>query len=166
MRRVLLFFASVGLGFGLVSLGVRAYPALSVRAHLIGIDRMAGGTHELFHAPLPDASFRHIVKPSPDLLYSTFTYDLDDGLVHLRLPQHDGPWVAQVMDDRGDTIGYVRAGDEHVVLALEGQGVHVDEARVLRLEAARGAVLVRYLVERPAQLDELDAKRRTIRVDR
>jgi hypothetical protein len=166
MRRVLLFFASMGLGFGLVSLGVRAYPTLSVRAHLAGIERMAGGTHEIHHEPLPDASFRHIVKPSPDLLYSTFTYDLDDGPVRLRLPEHDGPWVAQVMNDRGDSVGYARAGDEHVILALEGRDEQADDARILRLEGARGAVLVRYLVERSEQLDELEAKRRTIRIDR
>jgi hypothetical protein len=166
MRRVLLFFASVGLGFGLVSLGVRAYPVLSVRAHLIGIDRMAGGTHEILHERLPDPSFRHIVKPSPDLLYSTFTYDLDEGPVHLHLPEHDGPWVAQVMDARGDSVGYVRAGEERVVLALEGQDVNAEGARTLRLSSPRGAVLVRYLVERREQIDELDATRRTIRVSR
>lgn len=166
MRRLLLLAASIGLGFGLVSLAVRAYPSLAVRAYLAGIDMEAGGTHRLVHAPLPDASFREIVKPSPDLLYSTFTFDLDEGPVRLRLPPHDGPWVAQVMDARGDSVAYLGDGDERAVIALVGQEVEPMGARVFRLSRARGAVLVRYLVERPEQLEELEAKRRTIRVTR
>lgn len=165
MRRLLLLLASVGLGFGLVSLAVRLYPAVSVRAHLAEIDRAAGGAHQLLHAPLPDASFRHIVKPSPDLLYSTFTFDLDEGPVRLSLPVHEGPWVAQVMDASGNSVAYLRAGRERAVLALRGHEIDDEEATTVHLSSPRGAVLVRYLVERPEQLEDLEEKRRAIRVE-
>jgi hypothetical protein len=164
MRRLLLFLASVGLGFGLVSLAVRAYPAVAVRAHLVAIEREAGGAHQMVHGPLPDASFRQIVKPSPDLLYSTFTFDLDEGPVRLSLPVHEGSWVAQVMDSSGNSVAYLRTGRERAVLALEGQEVEAEDRAIVRLERPRGAVLVRYLVERPEQIEHLEAKRRTIEV--
>jgi hypothetical protein len=164
MRRLLLLLASVGLGFGLVSLAVRLYPAVAVRAHLAEIDRSAGGAHQLVHAPLPDASFRHIVKPSPDLLYSTFTFDLDEGPVQLSLPVHEGSWVAQVMDASGNSVAYLRAGQERAVLALTDHEIDDEESATVRLSSPRGAVLVRYLVERPEQIEELDEKRRTIGV--
>jgi uncharacterized membrane protein len=166
MRRMLLFVASVGLGFGLVSLAVRAYPPIAVRAYFTGIDREAGGTHRIMHGPIPDASYRQIVKPSPDLLYSTFTYDLGEGPVRLRLPEHDGPWVAQVMDASGNSVGYLRRGDERAVIALDAHPIEGEDETVVRVSHERGAVLVRYLVERPAQVAELERKRRTIEVVR
>jgi uncharacterized membrane protein len=125
------------------------------------------------HPPRATASARGVVRPSPDLLYSTCPYDLSQGplLVWARVP-HGTYWSVSAFDaetnnffvrnDRQATNGEVR----FVLLAPrdERKGL-ANEALMVSSPSQRGVVLFRTLINDEANLAEFDSERRQARCD-
>lgn len=118
----------------------------------------------------PDASARMIVRPSPDLLYSTCPYDLSKGPLRVtaRVP-HTTYWSISAFDSATNNF-FVRndlqiAGNSiEVLLVRPGKPwPRLDDAVeriVLFAPSDRGLILIRMLIDNEAHLAALDAFRR------
>ena len=118
------------------------------------------------HAPISTAERRVIVRPSPDLAYSTCLFDLSQGPVAVSVQPMDAPyWSLSVFDDETN-VRFVRndreTGDQplEVVLAREGQDVTAGR-EVVRVPSDRGLALLRILVSERDAFPAVDAARQT-----
>lgn len=123
------------------------------------------GMNRMTHAPLATSRSRAIVRPSPDLAYSSCPFDLSTGPVRITVPPIPSAyWSLSVFDARTDTAfvrnnGQGAASGINLVLARLGQ-LTPPGAAVVRIADARGIALVRVLVEDRAAFAPIDAARR------
>jgi uncharacterized membrane protein len=156
--------------FGLV-LAVLAWQATLVAAPKvimgIAVKRLAaaGGLNHMLHAPLRGPGRATVVRPSPDLAYSSCPFDLSRGPLRIEIAPVPAPyWSLSVFDHRTD-VAFVRnnrdsdGGPIRVVLAREGQEVPAG-VEAVRLAGDRGVALLRILVEDRARFAPLDRARR------
>lgn len=125
----------------------------------------AGRFNAMTHAPLATARSRAVVRPSPDLAYSTCVFDLTPGPVEVAVPSLPAPyWSLSVFDARTD-VAFVRnnrdARGRPIRIFIAGQSQPVPRgAPVVRVTGARGIALLRVLVEDRARFAPLDRARR------
>ena len=110
------------------------------------------GSNKMTVSPLPDATFRTVVRPSPDLLYASCIYNLEDGLVVIAAPIPDRYWSMQFYqmntdnyagitnqrDDR-DRVGTVA----NVTLIGMDDSPHDYPGEVIQSPTQRGMILLR-----------------------
>lgn len=146
---------------------VLAFPRALMALALSRIEARAGTNHA-YAAPRPDHTFRAVVRPSPDLLYSVCVLDLAaaGGAIDVEatLPATYGSIavydaatdVVDVLRDRDFTDGEVR-------VRIESAGTHPPApsgVRVVRLGSSRGLLLQRVLVPDDASAAAVDRIRR------
>ncbi len=136
----------------------------------IAVRRVAerGPMNAFTHAPPVRADVRTIVRPSPDLLYSSCPFDLSAGPLVVRAEPILGRYSSiSVFDARTDAV-FVRNDEAmagrpmQVILALDGQ-LTPPGAEVVRLNHPRGIVLQRVLLadpRDPVELARIDPVRR------
>ena len=124
-----------------------------------------GGWNRFLHAPPVRAEAQTIVRPSPDLLYSSCAFDLASGPLEITaVPVPDHYSSISVFDGRTDVV-FVRNDQQmagqtlRLFLALAGQRVP-DGVDVVRLNAPRGVVLQRVLLADPDEAAVVDPVRR------
>jgi len=124
------------------------------------------GYNVMFAAPLATDKARAIVRPSPDLAYSTCPFDVSNGPVLVEVAPVPAPyWSLSVFDDRTD-VAYVRNNIEadnqpiRIAIAQEGQPVP-DSMTAVRVKGRTGIALVRILVQDRKQFAAIDAARKT-----
>lgn len=127
-----------------------------------------GGFNHMTHTPLATAASRAIVRPSPDLAYSSCPYDLSDGPVLVEATPVAAPyWSLSIFDANTDAV-FVRndAGGERkplrIAIARAGQAVPAG-AEAVRVAGDRGVALIRILIENRADFAAIDAARRSAR---
>lgn len=130
-----------------------------------------GGVDVLRHPPMATARSRAIVRPSPDLAYSSCVLDLAKGPVLIDVRPLPAPyWSLSVFDGRTDTI-FVRNnrdsrdGPVRVAVARPGQDVP-SGVEAVRMTSRRGIALLRILVEDRARFPQVDRARRASRCGR
>jgi uncharacterized membrane protein len=134
----------------------------------IAVKRLAeaGGINRMLHAPLAGPGRRTIVRPSPDLAYSSCPFDLSRSALFLRVMPNQAPYWSLSVFDRNTDVAFVRnnrdskGGVIDLVLAREGQAVPPGFETV-RLKGDRGIALLRILVPDRARFAELDRARRS-----
>lgn len=116
------------------------------------------------HSPQVDARRQFVVRPSPDLLYSTCPFDLSQGpLVVTAVPVPDRYSSISVFDSRTDVV-FVKNDEQmagqpmRVVLALADQAVP-EGVEVVRLRTPKGIVLQRVLLADPSEAATIDPVR-------
>ncbi|HEX7693016.1 MAG TPA: DUF1254 domain-containing protein [Sphingomonas sp.] len=119
----------------------------------------------LTHAPVATDKARMIVRPSPDLAYSSCPFDLSKGPVLVDVaPVPAVYWSLSVFDERTDAA-YVRNNVEadgqpiRIAIAQAGQPVP-DGMTVVRVKGSSGIALIRILVQDRRQFAAIDAARR------
>ncbi|QLC24510.1 DUF1254 domain-containing protein [Parasphingopyxis algicola] len=124
------------------------------------------GVNTMGHAPLSTAERRIIVRPSPDLAYSTCLFDLAEGPVEITVAPIGAPyWSLSVYDERTNAV-FVRndrdanGGPLRIALARAGQAVP-DGLETVRLSSDRGLALVRILVPERDAFAAIDTDRRS-----
>jgi uncharacterized membrane protein len=124
-----------------------------------------GGVNRFTHGPMATDRSRVIVRPSPDLAYSSCPFDLSDGPVAIDVAPAPAPyWSLSVFDGRTD-VAFVRnnrdtkSGPIRIVLARNGQTAPAG-VEVVRLGYDRGVALIRILVESRDRFPAIDAARR------
>ena len=124
-----------------------------------------GGFNAVAHAPLATDRARAIVRPSPDLAYSTCAFDLTPGPVEVIAPALPAPyWSLSVFDARTDVV-FVRNNRDtagrpiRLVIARPGQRVPA-AAQAVTVNHARGIALIRALVPDRSVLGFIDRARR------
>ena len=127
-------------------------------AHRAGVNTMA-------HAPRPTAAARGIVRPSPDLLYSTCVFDVSAS--PLRVHASGMPktyWSVSLFDSETNNFYVINdrqaknGGVDFIIV-----GPHQDKqpfGTVVRSPSERGLVLFRTLIDDDKHLAEIDAARR------
>ena len=125
----------------------------------------AGGLNRMLHAPLPGPGRRTVVRPSPDLAYSSCPFDLSKGPLLVEVAPVAAPyWSLSVFDARTD-VAFVRNNRDtggkgfRIALATQGQAVPAG-VETIRLDDAKGVALLRILVEDRARFSSLDRARR------
>lgn len=128
-------------------------------AHRTGLNKMA-------HAPRPTAAARGIVRPSPDLLYSTCVFDLSAGPVRVHASGMPNTyWSVSLFDAETDNF-YVlndrqaKNGGVDFVIAAPGYLVDRTKLPVVVSPTDRGLVLFRTLIDDDKRLAEIDRARR------
>jgi uncharacterized membrane protein len=124
-----------------------------------------GGINQFTHAPLATAASRTIVRPSPDLAYSSCPFDLTHGPLLIDAVPVPAPYWSLSIFDTHTNVALVRNGEKadyqpfKVAVLAPGQiaptgyeGVHV--------EGTRGIALVRILIDLPARFPAIDQERR------
>ena len=131
----------------------------------------AGGANGLRHPPMPTAHSRTIVRPSPDLAYSSCLFDLSGGPVLIEAMPVPAPyWSLSVFDDRTDSV-FVRNNRDsrgrpvRIVIARPGQAVPRG-VETVRVEGDRGIALIRMLVGTGEDYPAIDRARRASRCNR
>ena len=169
--RAWLLPAGFGLALAALSyhLALAATPTVLMRAAVAKLDR--AGTNRFTHGPLATDRSRIIVRPSPDLAYSSCPFDLSEGPVLVEAAPAPAPyWSLSVFDLRTDTA-FVRNNRDsngkpvRIVLAREGQAVPAG-VETVRLGGDRGVALVRILVESRDRFQAIDRARRASRCAR
>jgi uncharacterized membrane protein len=128
-----------------------------------------GPVNTIAHGKRVDASARAVVRPSPELLYSTCPYDVSGRPLRITAEVPQGTyWSVSFFDDETNNF-YVR-NDRQV------KGGHIDillmaaapldkplpkGAEVVHAPSLKGLVLFRTLINDDAQFAAIDAARRT-----
>jgi uncharacterized membrane protein len=143
-----------------------ATPGGLMRIALSRLDK--GGVNRFTHGPMATDRSRLIVRPSPDLAYSSCPFDLSAGPVTVGVAPVPAPyWSLSVFDGRTD-VAFVRNNRDtggkpiRIVLARPGQTAPAG-VEVVRLGSDRGVALVRILVEGRDRFSAIDAARRASR---
>lgn len=155
--------------FGLL---VTAATAWAVVAYIpyalmnVAIDRLGqGGINTMSHGNLATPERQPVVRPSPDLAYSSCPYDLSKGPVAIDVTPVPGRYSSLSLFDAATDVIFVRndveAGGKpyRIIVAREGQAVPAGAATV-RTNHDRGIALIRLLLKDPAEISALDAVRR------
>ena len=113
------------------------------------------------HSPPVRADAQFVVRPSPDLLYSTCPFDLTNGPLEIRAEPIPGRYSSISVFDARTDVAFV-ANDEdmagqpmRVVLALRGQAVP-QGVETVRLIYPTGIVLQRVLLADPSEAGAVD----------
>ncbi len=127
-----------------------------------------GGVNQMLHGPLVTAESRAIVRPSPDLLYSSCPYDVSAGPVLIDVMPVDAPYWSLSVFDHATNVAFVRNNVQtggkpiHVALVHEGQSTPAGYQRV-PIPGKRGVALIRILIDRTKSIEAIDAQRRQSR---
>jgi len=157
---------------GLVLAGA-AYHVTLVQAPrllmMLATHRIAGpaGYNTLYQAPLATADSRAIVRPSPDLAYSSCPFDLSKGSpVLIDVAPVPAPyWSLSVFDERTDAVfvrNNLQAGGKPIRVALlaEGDTRPPPGYEPVAVKGRKGIALVRTLIGDRARFPQIDAARR------
>jgi uncharacterized membrane protein len=165
-RRLAPFVVGILVAVLAYDLALMATPRLLMAA---AFDRIsAGGVNRFTFTPLATDRSRAIVRPSPDLAYSSCPFDLADGPLLIDVPPVPASyWSLSVFDAETD-VAFVRNNVDaagapiRAAVALSGQTVPSGYARVA-VDRPRGIALVRILVEKRDAFAAIDAARRQAR---
>ena len=125
--------------------------------------KMAGTapTNRFTHSPPVRAERQFVVRPSPDLLYSSCPYDLTGGPLEVTAVPVPGRYSSISVFDARTDVAFVRNDEQmagrptRVVLALEGQRVPAG-VETVRLRYPTGIILQRVLMADPSEAAEVD----------
>jgi uncharacterized membrane protein len=146
---------------------VYALPHLIMNRTLAAVTRQRG-YNVLLYGKRPTAESRGVVRPSPDLLYSTCPYDLDAAHGALRVTAtvpHGTYWSVSVFD--ADTNNFYVVNDrqagghvDFLIVAKNAAPATTIMPREVISPTNRGLVLFRTLINDESRLADIDAARR------
>jgi len=155
--------------FGLIVAAATAWAAVLYIPYglmNVAMDRLGqGGVNTMSYGNLATPERQPVVRPSPDLAYSSCPYDLSSGPVEIDVTPVAGRYSSLSIFDAATDVIFVRndveAGSKpyRVVIAREGQRVPAG-AETIRTNHDRGIALIRLLLKDPGEIAGLDAARR------
>jgi uncharacterized membrane protein len=168
VKRLLTFvIASLVLAVLVHVVAVRAIPLGIMRVAMSKIGQ-AGAVNAFVHPPLPTAEARGVVRPSPDLAYSTCIIDLSKGPVHVEVPL-TAPYTSVALYATNTDNYYVRndrdSGGKSLNVVVIGPGAEKpaalpEGAELVEAPTAKGLVLVRRVVESAEAYPAIDETRK------
>ena len=155
--------------FGLIVAAATAWAAvLYVPYGLMNVamERLGqGGVNTMSYGNLATLERQPVVRPSPDLAYSSCPYDLSAGPVAIDVAPVAGRYSSLSVFDAATDVIFVRndveAGGKpyRIIVARAGQAVPAG-AEVVRTDHDRGIALIRLLLKDPEEIGGLDVARR------
>lgn len=132
----------------------------------VAIDRLGqGGINTMSYGNLATPARQPVVRPSPDLAYSSCPFDLTAGPVQIDVTPVAGRYSSLSIFDAATDVIFIRndieAGGKpyRIIVARPGQAVPAG-ADVVRTNHDRGIALIRLLLRDPSEIGALDAARR------
>ncbi|MEM6581313.1 MAG: DUF1254 domain-containing protein [Pseudomonadota bacterium] len=110
------------------------------------------GYNQLFISPIPDATARNVVRPSPDLLYAICVYDLSEGPIAIEALVPARYWSMQFYQMNTDNFAAItNQRDEQalvdsvlqVTLIGSADSAEAYEGEVIQSPSDRGVMLLR-----------------------
>ena len=157
------------LAFGLIFAAAAAWAAIGAIPYglmKVATDRLGqGGVNTMSYGKLATPERQPVVRPSPDLAYSSCPYDLSKGPVAIDVTPVAGRYSSLSIFDAATDVIFVRndveAGGKpyRIIVARDGQMVPPG-ADVIWTNHDRGIALIRLLLKDPAEIGGLDAARR------
>lgn len=157
------------LAFGLILAAVTAWAAIGAIPYglmNVAMERLGqGGINTMSHGNLATPARQPVVRPSPDLAYSSCPYDLSAGPLAIDVTPVPGRYSSLSIFDAATDVIFVRNDVEaqgkpfRIVVARDGQTVPAG-AEVVRTTHDRGIALVRLLLKDPKEIGALNAVRR------
>ncbi|HEY0594222.1 DUF1254 domain-containing protein [Sphingopyxis sp.] len=155
--------------FGLIVAIVTAYAAIWAIPYglmNVAIERLGqGGVNTMSYGNLANPDRQPVVRPSPDLAYSSCPYNLSEGPVAIDVAPVPGRYTSLSIFDAATDVIFVRndveAGGKpfRIIVARAGQAVPKG-AEVVRTNHDHGIALIRILLKDPAEIGAIDAARR------
>jgi len=123
------------------------------------------GVNHIAHGPLPDAEWRTVVMPSPDLLYSACAYNVSDRPVLITAELPDGYWSVSAFAQNTDNffVQNDRTAPNHHVRVIFSSQPHFQDpggGTVVQVPSRTGVILFRQLVLDRADLPKAQAIQR------
>ena len=125
----------------------------------------AGGENRFSHAPLATAASRAIVRPSPDLAYSSCPFDLSKGPLLIDAVPVLAPYWSLSIFDTHTNVALVRNGIKaahkpfRIAVLASGQSAPAGYEPV-HVDGTRGIALIRILIDDRARFPAVDQERR------
>jgi uncharacterized membrane protein len=155
--------------FGLILAAATAWAAIGAIPYglmNVAMERLGqGGINTMSHGNLATPARQPVVRPSPDLAYSTCPYDLSAGPLAIDVAPVPGRYSSLSIFDAATDVIFVRNDVEaggnpfRIIVAREGQAVPAG-AEVVRTNHDRGIALIRLLLKDPKEIGGLNAVRR------
>ena len=155
--------------FGLIVAAATAWAAILYIPYglmNVAMERLGqGGVNKMSYGNLATPERQPVVRPSPDLAYSSCPYDLSAGPVAIDVAPVAGRYSSLSVFDAATDVIFVRndveAGGKpyRIIVARAGQAVPAG-AEVVRTDHDRGIALIRLLLKDPEEIGGLDAARR------
>lgn len=166
-RRAVLVVLSVAIATH--ALVILSFPRL-LMAIVLGRIEARAGTNHAYAAPRPDHTFRSVVRPSPDLLYSVCVIDLDaaGGSVEVDATMPGTYGSIALYDQNTNVIRVLRDRDfvgRHVRALLVDSRSTIRAAPgidVIPLPSRRALLLQRVLVVDESSLADVERGRRSL----
>jgi len=125
------------------------------------LNRSDSEINTLVHSPRVTVNSRHVVKPSPDLLYSICVYDVSEKPLRITATVPDTYWSISFYQTNTDNF-YVlndrQAKSNPVNIVLVGPGMaapRAENAQVVVAPTNKGVFLLRSLIENEDKLGDL-----------
>ncbi len=159
---VWVLIAAVGLHFVLLWL----VPYVLMGAVIIGSSQQ-NGVNAIYHAPKVDQTARTVVRPAPDLAYTTCAFDLRDGALEVTMPKSQTYSSVSFFTD--DTTNFFALNDREVegasqtiILMRESDRSTIvpPTAIGVRAPTTKGLVLFRRVIPSEDMWPVIDAERR------
>ena len=154
---------------GLIVAAATAWAAIAYAPYglmNVAMERLGqGGVNTMSYGNLATPERQPVVRPSPDLAYSSCPYDLSTGPVAIDVTPVPGRYSSLSLFDAATDVIFVRndveAGGKpyRIIVARDGQVVPAG-AEVVRTNHDRGIALIRLLLKDPGEITGLDAARR------
>ena len=157
----LLFGLLVAAAATWAAIGAIPYGLMKIAADRLG----QGGVNTMSYGNLATPARQPVVRPSPDLAYSSCPYNISDGPIAIDVtPVPDRYSSLSIFDAATDVIfvrNDVEAGGKpfRIIVARPGQAVPKG-AEIVRTNHDHGIALVRILLKDPTEIGALDAIRR------
>jgi uncharacterized membrane protein len=143
-------------------LTVTLFPRVIMALAIQRIQNRSGSEiNTLVHAPRVTVDSRHVVKPSPDLLYSICVFDVSAKPLRITAPVPDTYWSISFYQTNTDNF-YVlndrQAKSKRVDILLVGPGMgvpHAENTLVVVAPTNKGVFLLRSLIEDEDKLGDL-----------
>jgi len=159
-----------------VSVIVHVVTIAAIPTAIMGVvgykSRKAGITaNTIVHAPMVTEKARRVVRPSPDLIYSSIGYDVRETAIRVTAPIPDTYWSLSIFSS--DTENFYVINDQQIDgkaidLILYGKGgkpADTGEAIAVESPSARGVVLLRMLIKDEEKVAELQDIQRQAKCD-
>lgn len=160
----LVFGALVAVAAGYAAIAYIPYGLMKVAIERLG----QGGVNSMSYGNLANPDRQPVVRPSPDLAYSSCPYDLSAGPVAIDVVPVPGRYSSLSIFDAKTDVLFVRNDVEaggrpfRIIVARDGQAAPAG-AETVRTSHDRGIALIRLLLKDPAEIGALDAQRRQSR---
>ena len=171
MRRAPAWLLGIALGAALVHVvAVAALPRLIMRRVFTGFAAQ-GPPNQFVHPPLATSASRTIVRPSPDLAYSSALFDVTAHPLHVLVPL-SAPYTSlsgfAANTDNFFALNDQTAGADPIDVVIVGPSTPrggLAGRRVIEAPSDRGVLLVRRVVASPEAFVAVDKVRQGTRAE-